>query len=114
MDCEKVRKHFNAASRSEWERLDADEYHRLIYRLHLDFIKTELSAAPRIPDAGCGSGRYAVEFARRGCAVTLCDISDGELSFAADTNSKSTYRFDLLFHTRHHVKFRPRFEWELV
>lgn len=66
MDCEKVRKHFNAASKSEWERLDADEYHRLIYRLHLDFIKTEPSSSLRILDAWCGSGRYAVEFARRG------------------------------------------------
>lgn len=79
-----VRQHFNAAVQAEWERLDADEYYRLIYRLHLDFIAEELSAKPRILDAGCGPGRYALEFAKRGCAVTLCDISDGELALAEE------------------------------
>ncbi len=79
---DKVKQHFNAAAQAEWERLDVNEYFRLIYRLHLDFIKEELSTKPRVLDAGSGPGRYALEFAKRGCAVTLCDVSDGELMFA--------------------------------
>lgn len=79
---DKVKQHFNAAAQAEWERLDVNEYFRLIYRLHLDFIKEELSFKPRVLDAGSGPGRYALEFAKRGCTVTLCDISDGELEFA--------------------------------
>lgn len=84
MDSDKVREHFNTAAQAEWERLDANEYYRLIFRLHLDFIKEELSAKPRVLDAGSGPGRYALEFAKRGCAVTLCDISDGELALAEE------------------------------
>lgn len=84
MHTDKVKQHFNAAVQAEWERLDADEYYRLIYRLHLDFIKEDLSAKPRVLDAGSGPGRYALEFAKRGCAVTLCDISDGELLLAEE------------------------------
>lgn len=82
MHPDKVKQHFNTAAQAEWERLDTNEYFRLMFRLHLDFIAEELSAKPRILDAGCGPGRYALEFAKRGCAVTLCDISDGELAFA--------------------------------
>lgn len=78
----KVKQHFNTAAQAEWERLDINEYYRLIYRLHLDFIKEELSDKARVLDAGSGPGRYALEFAKRGCTVTLCDISDGELEFA--------------------------------
>ncbi len=79
---DKVKQHFNTAAQAEWERLDINEYYRLIFRLHLDFIKEELAAKPRVLDAGSGPGRYALEFAKRGCAVTLCDISDGELLLA--------------------------------
>ena len=71
---DKVKQHFNTAAQAEWERLDINEYYRLIFRLHLDFIKEELAAKPRVLDAGSGPGRYALEFAKRGCAVTLCDI----------------------------------------
>lgn len=84
MTSDNVKRHFNAAAQDEWDRLDRDEYYRLIYRLHMYFIRDELSHKPRILDAGCGTGRYSVEFAKLGCAVTLCDISDGELDFAKD------------------------------
>jgi len=82
MLADKVKQHFNAAAQAEWERLDANEYFRLIFRLHLAFIEEELAEKPRVLDAGSGPGRYALEFTRRGCAVTLCDISDGELELA--------------------------------
>ena len=39
---DKVKQHFNTAAQAEWERLDINEYYRLIFRLHLDFIKEEL------------------------------------------------------------------------
>lgn len=84
MHPDKVKQHFNTAAQAEWERLDANEYFRLIFRLHLAFIEDELAAKPRILDAGSGPGRYALEFAKRGCAVTLCDISDGELALAEE------------------------------
>ena len=84
MHSDKVKQHFNTAAQAEWERLDVNEYFRLIFRLHLAFIEEELAEKPRILDAGSGPGRYALEFAKRGCAVTLCDISDGELLLAEE------------------------------
>ncbi len=86
---DKVKRHFNAAVQAEWARLDANEYFRLIFRLHLAFIEDELAEKPRVLDAGSGPGRYALEFAKRGCAVTLCDISDGELALAQEKFSEN-------------------------
>ena len=37
----------------------------------------------RVLDVGCGVGKYGVEFARRGCDVTLTDISPEMLRLAA-------------------------------
>ncbi len=51
----------------------------------VDFIE-ELFAPPataRILDLGCGTGRHAVELARRGYAVTGVDLSAGMLAQAA-------------------------------
>jgi ubiquinone/menaquinone biosynthesis C-methylase UbiE len=48
----------------------------------MDFIKPHLHENIRILDAGCGAGRYSVEFARMGSNVTLLDISDEQLRIA--------------------------------
>ena len=34
----------------------------------------------RILDIGGGPGRYAIRFAQRGCAVTLVDLSPGNIA----------------------------------
>ncbi len=49
-----------------------------------DFIETELSLQPGdlILDLGCGTGRHAVELARRGYRVTGVDLSSGMLGEA--------------------------------
>lgn len=38
----------------------------------------------KILDAGCGAGRYSIEFAKRGCKVTLFDISDEQIKIAKE------------------------------
>jgi cyclopropane fatty-acyl-phospholipid synthase-like methyltransferase len=42
-----------------------------------------LASGSTILDIGCGTGRHAIELARRGCAVTGVDISAGMLAEAA-------------------------------
>lgn len=53
----------------------------------VDFVLKELRLPPRscIPDAGCGTGRHAVELAKRGYQVTGVDISADMLAEAKKT-----------------------------
>ncbi len=46
-------------------------------RREVDFIvrTTGLQAGAAVADLGCGEGRHALEFARRGCAVTAVDLN---------------------------------------
>ncbi len=50
----------------------------------VDFIEREIGAdrAMKILDIGCGTGRHAIELARRGYAVTGVDLSESMLSRA--------------------------------
>ena len=52
----------------------------------VDFVIEELLVPPggAILDVGCGTGRHAVELAKRGYAVTGLDLSSNMLSRAAD------------------------------
>lgn len=54
--------------------------------LEVDFLLEELSLQPggSILDVGCGTGRHAIELAKRGYAVTGLDLSSGMLAMAAD------------------------------
>ncbi len=51
-----------------------------------DFIETEIGGdrAKRILDIGCGTGRHALELARRGYAVTGVDLSEAQLARARE------------------------------
>jgi SAM-dependent methyltransferase len=54
--------------------------------VEVDFLLEELSlqAGGAILDVGCGTGRHAIELAKRGYAVTGLDLSAGMLARAAD------------------------------
>ena len=77
-----VRDFYNEYAEREWERLDADIYRRIIFIQHMDFIREHIKPGMHILDAGCGAGRYSIEFAKMGCNVTLFDISDEQLKIA--------------------------------
>ncbi len=49
-----------------------------------DFVEKELShdKSLRILDVGCGTGRHAIELARRGYNVTGIDLSEAQLARA--------------------------------
>jgi SAM-dependent methyltransferase len=51
----------------------------------VDFLLEELAIPPggSVLDVGCGTGRHAIELARRGYAVTGLDLSSGMLAIAA-------------------------------
>ncbi|MCB0186742.1 MAG: class I SAM-dependent methyltransferase [Caldilineaceae bacterium] len=54
------------------------------WQQEVDFLEQELDIASggRILDVGCGTGRHAVELARRGYQVTGLDFSAGMLAEA--------------------------------
>ena len=61
-------------------------FRKAIYeRYAITFEQSEPLAGKSVLDIGCGSGRYAVEFARRGAArVVGVDYAPGMLALAAD------------------------------
>lgn len=76
---------------TDWKRFfeeHAPHYHRNPFAQYtkeeVDFLLTlfPIDAASRILDVGCGIGRHAVEFARRGFAVTGIDFSPAMLAEA--------------------------------
>jgi ubiquinone/menaquinone biosynthesis C-methylase UbiE len=56
----------------------------------------ELPPGATILDVGCGTGRHAVELARRGYAVTGLDLSAGMLAEAAAAAERAGVRVDLV------------------
>ncbi len=64
---------YNAQPQREWERM---ERHRTEFAVTLRAMRDHLPPPPaRVLDCGGGPGRYAIELARHGYAVTLFDLS---------------------------------------
>jgi ubiquinone/menaquinone biosynthesis C-methylase UbiE len=79
-----VREFYNKYGIREWNRLEENIYRKINYLLHMHFIENYLHKGMKVLDAGCGAGRYSIEFAKRGCQVTLFDISDEQLKIAGE------------------------------
>jgi len=79
-----VREFYNKYGIREWNRLEENLYSKINFLLHMHFIENHLHQLMRILDAGCGAGRYSIEFAKRGCQVTLFDISEEQLRIAEE------------------------------
>ncbi len=64
----------------------------------VDFVLEELRlpAGSRILDVGCGTGRHAVELARRGYQVTGVDISSGMLAEAEKAAREADVEVELI------------------
>jgi cyclopropane fatty-acyl-phospholipid synthase-like methyltransferase len=67
-------------------------------REEVEFIVEELNLPPgsQILDIGCGTGRHAVELARRGYRMTGVDISTGMLKEAQREADKAGVKIDLI------------------
>lgn len=73
--------YYDREAEREWERMDR---HRTEFALTQRALSEHLPPPPaRILDCGGGPGRYAIELARQGYAVTLFDLSAGNLELAA-------------------------------
>ncbi len=87
-----VRRFYDAHTGYEWERM---ERHRTEFAVTLHALAEHLPPAPaRVLDCGGGPGRYAIEMARRGYAVTLFDLSPELLAFAREKAAEAGVAFD--------------------
>lgn len=72
--------YYDAGADQEWARMDR---HRTEFAVTLRTMAEHLPPPPaQILDCGGGPGRYAIELARQGYAVTLFDLSAGCLALA--------------------------------
>lgn len=83
----------------EWNRLDENAYSRINYLLHMHFIKGHLTPGMKVLDAGCGTGRFSIEFAKLGCKVTRLTFqkSSSGLRIAKSTRQMSKTILMVLF-----------------
>jgi 2-polyprenyl-3-methyl-5-hydroxy-6-metoxy-1,4-benzoquinol methylase len=78
----------------------------------VDFVERELGAdrAKRVLDIGCGSGRHAIELARRGYRVTGIDLSDGQLRRAREKAKAAGVAVDFQRHDATQPHFKQEFD----
>jgi SAM-dependent methyltransferase len=74
----RVRQRYAGKAQQEWERLEANPITRIEYVITQHALARYLFAdVPRnttILDVGCGPGRYAIDLARQGYTVVMCDL----------------------------------------
>ncbi len=79
-----------------------------------DFIETEIcrDKTARILDVGCGTGRHAIELARRGYSITGIDLSDSMLQRAREKAARENVRADFRKEDARDLPFED--EYDLV
>ena len=77
-----VKKYYSEQSAKEWRRVVRDAYHRLEFDTTVYFMRKYLPKEGIVLDAGCGPGRYAIEFGKMGYDVVLFDLSQEMLEIA--------------------------------
>jgi len=74
-----VREHYDADPGLEWERLERMPFE---FELTTWMMDRYIRPGDSVLDIGGGPGRYSIHYARKGCAVTLAELSQGNVDFA--------------------------------
>lgn len=78
-DIETVRNFYDQSAEKEWIRLEEHPFEFILTTWMMDKY---VCPGDTILDIGGGPGRYSVHYAQKGCAVTLVDLSEGNVDFA--------------------------------
>lgn len=78
-DIETVRNFYDQGAEKEWARL---EEHPFEFTLTTWMMDKYIRTGDTVLDIGGGPGRYSIHYAQKGCAVTLVDLSCGNVDFA--------------------------------
>jgi 2-polyprenyl-3-methyl-5-hydroxy-6-metoxy-1,4-benzoquinol methylase len=73
---------YNADPAREWDRLAKSAYRSLEFTITWHHLCQHLSPSGHILDAGGGPGRYSLALCQAGYAVTLLDLSEGNIALA--------------------------------
>lgn len=81
-----------------------------------DFIEKEIGGdrSARILDIGCGTGRHAIELARRGYKVTGVDLSEALLERAREKAAANGVSVDFRRHDARELPFAEEFELAIM
>lgn len=77
-----VRDFYNETAEQEFYRTIKSPHNLLEFQTTEHFYNKYLKPGMRVLDAGGGPGRYTIDLAKKGCHVTLMDISNKELDVA--------------------------------
>lgn len=77
-----------------------------------DFIENEIhfNKQLHILDIGCGTGRHAIELAKRGYKVTGIDLSPAQLNHAKEKAKSAQVDIDFQLHDARHLPFHNQFD----
>lgn len=78
---ETVRAFYNQGAAGEWARLEKHPFEFLLTTWMMDRY---IRPGDTVLDIGGGPGRYSIYFAEKGCAVTLAELSEGNVAFARE------------------------------
>lgn len=77
-----------------------------------DFIERELNynKSLKIVDIGCGTGRHAIELAKRGYSVTGIDLSEAQLKKAREKAEQANVKVEFLRYDARNLPFENQFD----
>ncbi len=74
---------FDEYGDEEWARHETTPFARVAFHVHKHYLGRFVAAGERVLEIGAGAGRFTVELARLGTAITVADISPGQLELNA-------------------------------
>lgn len=78
---ETVRQYYNSNPHMEWGRL---EYNYFEFELTCHMMDKYVCPGHSILDIGGGPGQYSIHYAKKGCIVTLAELSEGNVALAKE------------------------------
>lgn len=81
-----------------------------------DFIEKEIGhkKTTKILDIGCGTGRHAIELARRGYKVVGIDLSESQLKRAREKAAQQKLKIDFQRHDARNLAFSRQFDLAIM
>jgi ubiquinone/menaquinone biosynthesis C-methylase UbiE len=74
-DSARIARFFDAFGEQEWPRLESDAGQRISFHLHRRVLERHVKRGDLVLEVGAGPGRFTLELARLGAAITVTDIS---------------------------------------